>query len=222
MEPVFAGGDEVDRIVRTAAVLAAAAAFALALIHLLNVALRDGEVLQLHADMERNAWAWAGSVTIFGAALAAFLPTVTEAAVDLSGLALAVIFAFFSLDEAISLHERIAERSVDLVGARVSFERVIWPLVFLPLLAATFLLLLRLAKSAPKSVRVGLVGGLGLLGAAVFMEVTSGAYLEAGSENTWKDAIEVALEEGAELAGWILIAGALTARAYLLARGTAR
>jgi hypothetical protein len=222
MEPGLVEGDDVDRIVRTAAVLAGAAAFSLALVHLLNVGLRDGQVFQLHADMERNAWAWAGSVTIFAAALAAFLPAVAEAVVDLSGLVLALILAFFSLDEAISLHEKIAERSVDLLGTRVSFERVVWPLVFLPLLGTAFLLLVRIARAAPGPVRLAIVGGLGLLAAAVFAEVTSGVYLEAGSENTWKDAFEVVIEEGAELAGWILIGGALTARAYVLARRSPR
>jgi hypothetical protein len=34
---------------------------------------------------------------------------------------------------------------------------------------------------------------------------------------TWAETLEVAFEEGAELAGWILLAGALAARAYLLA-----
>jgi hypothetical protein len=51
-----------------------------------------------------------------------------------------------------------------------------------------------------------------LLGLAVAFEVAGlGTELLADESTTWPDSIEVALEEGAELGGWIFIAAGLSA-----------
>jgi hypothetical protein len=58
------------------------------------------------------------------------------------------------------------------------------------------------------------MAGAGLLGAAVVLEVVSYALVRLGyGFRDWPFVIEILVEEGAELAGWILCAGALTAAA---------
>lgn len=170
----------------------------------------------LDADQEYNAFAWASTMTTFAAAFFLFVPAVAAGALDRATAALAAVIAFFSIDDAVGIHERLAERSVEVLNVEVSLERVTWPLFFLPALVFVFVMLLRMARKSPDRISFAVKCGLLLLAAAVFAEVTSAAYLSEGKV-TWTETLEVAFEEGAELAGWILIAGALAVRAYLLA-----
>jgi len=207
-----------ERIVRLAYWLAVAAVAVQTASHVANVAIWDGDVFALDADAEENAFAWAGSAMTFAAALMVFLPAVSARTVDRAGLVLAAAIAFFSLDDAVSLHERVGAKSVEALGVSVSLDRLMWPVVYMPLFALVFLLLWRVAHRGPAVIRRPILTGLGLLIAAVVLEVSSALYLSAEQEKTWPDTIEVVLEEGAELGGWILIAGALAARVYVRAQ----
>lgn len=168
----------------------------------------------LNADEEFNAFAWASSVSTFAAAFFLFIPAAAAGMPDRLTVLLAGAIAFLSLDDAIGLHERLAERSIDVLDADVSLQRVVWPLVYLPLLAFVFIMLWRMASEPTAPISTALKAGLFLLVAAIFAELTSALYVEEGVD-TWASAFEVSFEEGAELAGWILIAGGLAALAYL-------
>jgi hypothetical protein len=101
----------------------------------------------------------------------------------------------------------------------VRFARILWPVLFLPLLGLVFVLLLRVSKEARPPCRRLLRLGLGLLVTAVVLESLSFLILAVDeTERSWLYFTEVAFEEGAELGGWILTAfalTALTARAFL-------
>jgi hypothetical protein len=136
-------------------------------------------------------------------------------------LALAAALSFFSLDDAVFLHERIGELDTEL-GLGSSGGRLVWPAVYLPLLTGTLYLLLVASRAAPAPARRILRVGSGLLVAAVVLEVSSYSLVRLGyGFRDWPFTIEIVLEEGLELAGWILIAGGLTAAAAaaLLERG---
>ena len=85
----------------------------------------------------------------------------------------------------------------------------IWFLLYIPLLALTFVLLWQLSPTAAKSgslVRIGLL----LLVFALAAEVlTAGVPAFDRTAHAWPYTVEVAVEEGAELAAWILIATGL-------------
>lgn len=210
-----ADGSAQRRIVSTACWVAVVAVIVQSAAHLGNFAF-DADVEALNADEEHNAFAWASAVSTFAAAFFLFVPAVAAGALDRITAALSGAIAFLSLDDALSLHERFAERSVEVLELEFSLQRVVWPVVYLPLLAFVFLILLRIARASARSVAAALQVGLLLLAAAIVAEITSALYIGEGDEGTWPNALEVTFEEGAELAGWILIAAALAARADLL------
>lgn len=209
---------EARTIVWTAAGVALAAVVLQSVGEVANFAL-DADIDALDADEELNVFAWASSMSTFAAAFFLFVPAVVVPTLDRVRLLVAGALAFFSLDDALSFHERLAERSVQLLDSEVSLERVVWPVVYLPLLAFVFVILFGMARRHPNVIGTALLVGLALLALAVVGEVTSALYVE--DEETWATTIEVAVEEGAELAGWILIAGALAARLYADARARA-
>jgi hypothetical protein len=210
---VETAADAERRLVSTTWAVAVTAVAIQTGVHIANFAFwkLDG----LDADQEYNAFSWASTMTTFAAAFFLFIPA-AAIALDRMTTAVTAVIAFFSIDDAVGIHERLAERSVEVLNVELSLERVIWPLAFLPALVFVFVMLLRMARTSPDRISFAITSGLLLLGAAVFAEITSAAYL-ADDRVTWTETLEIAFEEGAELAGWILLAGALAARAYLLA-----
>ncbi len=166
-------------------------------------------VVFLGADSEANAYAWAGSVAVFGAAFAALVLYGLRRQLGL--LVLALLLTYLSLDDVATLHERLALRAEDSFGLPEDSWRAIWIVAYLPLLLVTGVLLLSVALSASPRVRRFLLAGLGLLGVALVAEASTALSLGGLADTRAYDAIETALEEGAELVGWILVAAALTA-----------
>ncbi len=200
-----------QRVVPLAAWIAVAAVALQTFAHLGTVAF-DADAAALNADEEHNAFAWASSMATFAAGFFLFVPAAAAGALDRVTLALVGALLFFSLDDAISFHERLAEKSIAVLGADVSLQRIAWPLVYLPALAFVFIMLWRMAERST-AIKVG----LGLLAAALVAEVTSALYVSEGDDESWAAAFEVVVEEGAELGGWVLVAGALATRAFELA-----
>ncbi len=196
---------------RAGLLIALAAALAQALLHSFNMLILDGRVWHLNADVDGNSLAWLGSMTIFAAAVGALLlASVTPRRASL--LVLAAAFAALSLDEFIAVHERLGQEAREALGAAVAFGRVVWPVLFLPLLAAVLVAAVRSLALLEAPSRRRLIEGLGLLALAVALEAAWAAFFYAGGEEgTWPDVLEVSAEEGAELAGWIFISSALLA-----------
>lgn len=200
------------RLVRLGVTIAAATVAAQSAAHLVGVRLLDDQYLHLNADDEHGFPAWLSSSVTFTAAFASLLLALLREAVDRKLVALAGLLAFFSLDDAVGIHERLAEKVGDALGYGDTAERLIWPIVYLPLLIVGVALLLYVGRQLPQRLERLLRWGLGFLALAVVAEGVSTVLSAADAERgSWPDALEVIVEEGAELAAWILIATALLA-----------
>jgi hypothetical protein len=196
-----------DRVLRVGARIAVTAVAVQTLVHLLN-AFYDWSP-QLDANAEYNAMSWASSVATFAAAFAAGLHATLIGERRRTYSFLACVFAFFSLDDAILVHERISEWSVDTVGLSETWDSVIWPALYLPFAGVAVALLAALARAAPARAARFVLVGLLLLLTAVAAEVVSAPTSTSQTASGWGHALEGAYEEGAELMGWILIAAGL-------------
>jgi hypothetical protein len=209
-------GDATGRIVWAACWVALIAVVVQSVAHVVDFTVFNGDIEALSADEEQNQFAWASSVSTFAAGFFLLLPAVAAGALERMTIVLVAAIMFFSLDDAIGLHERLADRSVEIVELEITVERIAWPTLYLPALVLVFVMLLRMARASSDPIATPIKAGLALLVAAVFAEISSAFYIGDADLGTWPDVLEVTFEEGAELAGWIFIAGALAARAYLL------
>jgi hypothetical protein len=207
-----AGEAEADRLLAFGVRLAVIAVALQTLSQLAHWFVFDGGLKDLGADEDVNVWAWASSAaTVIAAFMALALADVLPRARGRL-VVLTLILAFFSLDDLIRLHERVGTRfREDILGLGDGFGRVFWPLLFLPLLAAAFLLLWWLASRAPRRAGLAIRLSLGLLAFSVLAEEASAIIVRTVGAESAAYGIEVAIEEGAELGAWIVIAFALAA-----------
>jgi hypothetical protein len=199
--------------------LAAAAFVVQAIVHL---AVYKTSISMLNADQEGNFWTWAGASATFAAGVGALVLACLRPALRVQLGLLAVAVIFLSADDSIALHEKINDRIDSSLGPIDDVGRFAWPLVYLPVLAAVFVLAWSLAEVAAGTVGRLLRAGLLLLVAGVVLELAGQAILESNVSKAsllWN--LEVAVEEGCELAGWILVATGLLATAVAWASATA-
>ena len=161
----------------------------------------------LSANSENNPIAWSHGVAIFATAFVAVLHAVSIDHKRGRFIVIAAILAFLSLDEVVSIHERIAAWVLEELQLSRVWDSVLWPVIYLPLAGILALFLLRVASDAPRPAGRAILFGLGLLVASVVAEVVSAPW--STGENV-VHTIEGAFEEGAEIAGWILITTGLT------------
>lgn len=196
-------------ILRAGVLVALAAALGQALVHTFNMLVLDGHVWNLNADVDGNSLSWLGSMAILAAALGALL-LATVAPRRLSLLGLAAILALLSLDELVAMHERLGQEGREALGFAAELGRVVWPVLFLPLLAGVVVTAARAFRVLAPAARRQLLVGFGLLAFAVVLEVVWTPFFFVGGEvGDWPDVLQVGAEEAAELAGWILVASAL-------------
>jgi hypothetical protein len=205
--------DALARIVRVGVASAVIAVTVQTAAHLTNAFFLDYAVRNMDADADGNALSWAASVTLFTAALAAFVLSMLPSVRSRHFIGLGGILAFFSLDEVAAIHEKFASITVHSLDVPLSVGRAVWPVLYLPLLVFVATSLWRLAATSPSRIRSVIVLGLALLVAAVGAEATSALWWREDSRPLADD-LEVAAEEGAELAGWILIGTGLVAIVY--------
>jgi hypothetical protein len=197
-----------DRVLTVGLAVALTAAVIQTLVHLLNAAFIDRA--QLDARAEANTMTWASSAATFAAAFAAALHAVLLSERRRTHVFIACVFAFFSLDEAVLVHERLAESVLAAVGQDTSWDSVVWPAFYLPLAGMVAVLLVSVTRTTPTRARRFVLVGLVLLVTAVAAEVLSAPVSTPETEGGWAHVFESAYEEGAELTGWILIATGLT------------
>jgi hypothetical protein len=202
-----------ERILRIGATVAVAGVVVQVVAQLVNYFVFDVQVWNLDVDADTNAFAWASSVAQFAAAFVCVLLAAVGWWSPRRLLALAAILAFFSLDDIARYHENLGSAvREDVVGAESGYGRLIWPIVFFPLLAAAFVLLWRLAERVYERSARFVELGLAMLVLAVLAEAASTVFhVGSDAEGTLPDVLEVAVEESLELAAWVLIAAALTA-----------
>lgn len=200
-----------DRILAAALALAVAGVAIQTAVDLFDFWALDRDVEALLADSDVGVFAWASVAATFAAALgAALLSSVAPRSRHLLWF-VAAAAAYLSLDDLVRIHERLGDLS-DRAEGVAAWEpaRVLWPALYLPLLAGLFLALWRLCRRLPARQGRFVAVGLVLLAAAVVLEVLSAGVIRAGYDRgSFLYELEALVEEGAELAGWTLIAGAL-------------
>jgi hypothetical protein len=207
-----------DRLARAGTRFALVAVAVQTAVHLINGLLFEGRWEALKADGEFGVFSWASSSATIAAAFAtAVLAIETRAGVRCWGLVL--VFAYFSLDDRLVIHERLGRLSPVTAVLPAAGPHLVWIATLAPLLAAAFFLIRGLARRSPNPTRRLLTIGLACLVAAVVAETIGGGLLALGwSEESAGYEVEIAVEEAAELGGWILIAFGLMAR--VVASGT--
>ena len=199
------GGHEQRHLVATGLILAGAAVVLQTCLYVLNV-YGLNRAVDLFDLEEGGLVTWVTSSTTFSAAVLVLILGLIDPARKHRTTALAAGLAFISFDDAVFLHERIASRIAAELDVSDSYIQVIWPLLYLPLLATIAVLLLGLARNTRPAHRL-VVAGLAILAGAVALEVASHALSRADVESdSWLWVLEISLEEGAELVGWVLIA----------------
>ena len=212
------------RILTGTLVLAIAAVALQTVVDLFDFWALDRDVELLLADADLGVFSWASVAATSVVAVGALLLSTVDGRRRRLLWFVAATSAYLSLDDQIGLHERVGDIA-DRAEGFAAWEpaRLLWPALYLPLLAALFLGIWRLAGGFPRRPVRFVNVGLALLAAAVVLEVLSAAVIRAGYDRgSVLYELEAVLEEGAELAGWILIAGAfLTAFVLALRDDTA-
>jgi hypothetical protein len=203
------------RAVRLGIALAVGAAILVDVMFLVDIYAGDRTIDLFNLD-EGGLVTWASSSATFGVAVIALLLSFIDPTQQWRGVALAAGTAYLSFDDAEVIHERLASDVTGALGIAESYDQVVWPIFYFPLLAAVALLLVQLGERTPASRRL-ILAGLGCLAVGVVLEVTGIGLdkLDYGPES-WPRTLEAILEEGIELAGWILIATGAAVRVISL------
>jgi len=168
-------------------------------------------------DLEEGAIVtWAASSAAFAVAVVAALLALLDERVKVRAVVVAAGAAFLSFDDATYLHERIALGITAALDASDTYVQLVWPSLYFPLLAVVAVCLLRIATDTATAHRL-VVAGLALLTSAVVLEVAALA-LERAGVDSWPSTVEVVMEEGVELAGWVLIATGVAVRLLAVAQ----
>ena len=206
------------RVIALCVALALGAAALQSAVALANNVALDYRYDWLDPDGESTPMAWASGAATFGCAFAAAILACVDAGLRRAAVIGAALLAFFSLDDMLSFHERLSHRLfVERLDISPELGDRLFAVGYLPLLASALLSLVVLARRGPTLARRPIVVGLCCLAAAVGLEVLNGGLsaLDVIASRSTGDAVLVILEEGLELAGWILVAGGLTASACI-------
>lgn len=200
-------------VVRVGIRIAVVAVLVQTVAHLGNEFLLDDRVEGLDADIEGNALTWASSVATFAVALCAALHAAAVEKQRREFTVLAALALWFSLDDVAIIHERVAlELGEDLLGMPDYLAVRLWLILYLPLLLLAGLVLWRVAQEAQPPADRAVLVGLGLLVASIPVELAGAVTRKLAEDSTEvPETFRVAIEEGLELGGWILIATGLTA-----------
>jgi hypothetical protein len=202
-------GGEVRRVLRIGVALVALSVVAQTAGHLTNLVFLDREIDALDIKSERSLWTWASTAAAAIAAAALGLVAIVRRTMTLRLFTLAGLLAFLSADDMVALHEQI---DVPQLGPVPHASRLVWPLIWSPILGLTLLLLLLLGRSAMPPIRRVLLIGLACLVTAIALEVTSPVLFAAGmGTGTPVFEAEEIVEENLELLGIGLIATSASA-----------
>jgi hypothetical protein len=201
------------RLAATGTFLACAAVTVQTFVYLVDIYAFDRSIALFDLD-EGGLVTWASSCATFAVAMMAFLLGFVDPRQKVAGTAVAVAAAYLSFDDAVIIHEDVGFEVADALGLSSSYAQVIWPALYFPLVAIVMVLLLRLGRATPEAFRL-IRAGLGLLVAAIVLNM-AGIVLDFADVDKESSAwtIEIVLEEGLELAGWIVIATGLSIRLF--------
>ncbi len=213
-----------DQVLRAGWRLTALLAGGVVVVHLFGVYLLDRRIEIILADQERSIVTWLSSSAAVGVALAALLALLFGAGRAPLLAVIAAGTAALSFDEAAEIHERLGPALGRVLGTSEETGERLQLVALLPVLGPVTLAVAGVAFGAAGRTRRCLLAGLGTLVAAIAIEQALGSATNALEEagTVWPDVIRTALEEAAEVAGWVLLATGLFALALgALDRGNA-
>jgi hypothetical protein len=180
--------------------------------HLVDAFVLAGRYPALEADAQGNVFDWVSAMAILAAAAAA-LACSERSSPHLPFRVLGVLLGYLAIDELVGIHEKLgAAIATHLPGALGSLGDRIMPVVYLPLVGSVFALLWIFPGGHTRG-RSVLRIGLGLLAGAVLIRLAAaGVKLADGQVNGSVRPIGVALDQGLQLAAWILVATGLAAQ----------
>lgn len=212
-DPEVADAEIVGRLLTVGLGIAVAGGLVVVVAHAINALVLDDRFFELSARSEGNFFTWASTSAAFGAALAAALHASVIERHRLRWMVVAVAFAYCSLDDFVRVHERLGQALfTDSLGMSKELASRLEILTFAPLLAAGFLAAWSLSRVQPSRVGTLLRYGLITLAVALAFELVAGSTrVLLDGPLAWIDEVRVGSEEGLELAGWTIVATALSA-----------
>ena len=206
------------RLAITGVLVALVAFLAQSVLYVTDVYAFDRSIVLFDLE-EGGLVTWASSSAAFAVAFLALFLSAVDVQHRAALILLACTVGFISFDDAAFVHERVALRMAAELGLDVTYVQVIWPVLYLPLLVAVAVLLLRLAEDTRPAHRLVVVGLLALA-TAVALELMSVALDRAGfGPDSWPRVLEITAEEGLELVGWVLVATGAAIRMLALVEG---
>lgn len=204
-------------IVASGLALAVVAVAAQSLVYLVGRFALDVDVL--HEDAAEAFRRSAGASALAAAAAAAVALATVRHEGARRAAALAAILAYFAIDKAVEIHHRLAERMLDVLHVTRIGPRGGWLLLYAPLVLLAAVLVLRCARGAPPAARLSLRAGIAALGVALAVQagwvvVEWRDSLASAAPGSGSSVVEVVVEEGLELGGWLLVAAGLAAAAW--------
>jgi hypothetical protein len=164
----------------------------------------------VHQETAETFKTVSGAVSVAFAARAALALVVLSVLTGASRL-LFVLVLFFAADEAVDIHEVVGNGVSAVVG--VSPDAA-WPAIYAPLLIVAAILILRVLHDGPPVARTAGRTGLACLGLSLVVGLVWVLVRGRGYHGSDRHVVELVTEEGLELLGWCLIAGALAAVAW--------
>ena len=151
---------------------------------------------------EANIPAWFSSnLLLAGAIVAGLVSAATRGAHGQGWKGIALVMAFFSLDEIAGFHERFVIPQ-EYIGPYGSIRNITWVFVGVVVTGALVALFLRTVLASPPPIRRAvLVAGAIYAGGALGMETIGGIWALRHGEVNWVHATCVMMEEGGEMLG---------------------
>lgn len=178
--------------------------------YVLGAAVWDWRIAGLDLDLEASWFGKASALLAVSAGLLVLAGVLASTLGTRARLALGAALVFLGVDDLLAIHERVGWRVAHAVGGGDDVLRLTWPIAYLPIVGLVALLLLRARPGLARNEARAFVVALCLLAFAILAEVVGFGLKELGYGNrTAPDVVEVALEEGAEIAGWALVLEAL-------------
>src|SRR5688500_6433805 len=171
--PAIAADQAERRLLSGGCRLIAAAVAIQSVAHLVNHLVFDLSSDFLNAGRDGGLFTFASAVATVTCGLVTLVLVAVwpRRAVLLVGLS--VLLCYLALDDMFAGHERVAEKlDVDFLGIE-DMGRVLWPLVFFPVLGASFAGLVAVASALSAPARRLVHGGLALLVLAIALEMAS-------------------------------------------------
>lgn len=198
--------EALDRTLRTGRWCAVVGGLVVLFAHFFNAFALDGAVPRLDAHQEGTPLVWASTVATWTVAVAALVAATMRTGPVGPLVFVAGATAYFSVDDMIGVHERLAEMLVLRFGVMNAWDSVLLPMVYLPLSSVTAVLILRVARSGTSATFRDAVVGLCLLAAAVALPTVSAPWV---ADPSLGRTIVDGLEEAMKLVGWVVIASSI-------------